>query len=220
MSSTTTTPKTASAPKAPRASKAAKNAAAAATEVAPVPAPAPVPVVSEPVVAAPEPVVASTEAESGLSLSEEFNQVVTQLTSVRTLLAGLTSQVRQLQRRSEKELRTAQKSGKKVRKTTGNRNPSGFVKPTPISDALAAFLKKPAGTQMARTEVTREINQYIRAHNLQDPQNGRKINPDKDLRKLLNVEKNGELTYFNLQRYMSPHFIKTAAATATAAASQ
>uniref|UniRef100_A0A6C0BT83 DM2 domain-containing protein n=1 Tax=viral metagenome TaxID=1070528 RepID=A0A6C0BT83_9ZZZZ len=216
MSSTTTTPKTASAPKAPRASKASKNAAAAA--VAEVPVPAPAPVVSEPVVV-PEPVAASTEAESGLSLSEEFNQVVTQLTSVRTLLAGLTSQVRQLQRRSEKELRTAQKSGKKVRKTTGNRNPSGFVKPTPISDALAAFLKKPAGTQMARTEVTREINQYIRAHNLQDPQNGRKINPDKDLRKLLNVEKNGELTYFNLQRYMSPHFIKTAAAT-TASASQ
>ena len=125
---------------------------------------------------------------------------------------------RQLQRRSEKELRTAQKSGKKVRKATGNRNPSGFVKPTPISDALAAFLKKPAGTQMARTEVTREINTYIRAHNLQDPANGRKINPDVPLRKLLNVEKNGELTYFNLQRYMSPHFIKVVAVAAATAA--
>jgi chromatin remodeling complex protein RSC6 len=213
MSSTTATTKTAAAPKAPRAPKAAKAAAAPVAEVA---APAPAPVV----VAAPAPVVAetavATEAvESGVSLSEEFNQVVTQLTSVRTLLAGLTTQVRQLQRRSEKELRTAQKSGKKVRKATGNRNPSGFVKPTPISEALATFLGKPAGTQMARTEVTREINQYIRAHNLQDPANGRKINPDAKLRKLLNVEKNGELTYFNLQRYMSPHFIKAAPAVAS-----
>jgi upstream activation factor subunit UAF30 len=211
MSSTTATPKTAAAPKAPRAPKAAKAAAAAAAEVVATPAPV---VVAAP----PAPVVVEATAaeavESGLSLSEEFNQVVTQLTSVRTLLAGLTTQVRQLQRRSEKELRTAQKSGKKVRKATGNRNPSGFVKPTPISDALAAFLGKKPGDQMARTEVTREINQYIRAHNLQDPQNGRKINPDAKLRKLLNVEKNGELTYFNLQRYMSPHFIKVAAATA------
>ena len=215
MSSTTATPKTAAAPKATRAPKAAKAAAAAAPVEVAAPAPAPV-VVAAPVVAAAEPVVADAAAETGATLSEEFNQVVTQLTSVRTLLAGLTTQVRQLQRRSEKELRTAQKSGKKVRKATGNRNPSGFVKPTPISDALAAFLKKPAGTQMARTEVTREINTYIRAHNLQDPANGRKINPDAPLRKLLNVEKNGELTYFNLQRYMSPHFIKAAAA-ATAA---
>ena len=207
MSSTTATPKTA-APKAPRAPKAPKTAvaeavAAPAVVAAPAPAPAPV-VVAE----------AAEAVESGLSLSEEFNQVVTQLTSVRTLLAGLTTQVRQLQRRSEKELKTAQKSGKKVRKATGNRNPSGFVKPTPISDALASFLGKKPGDQMARTEVTREINQYIRAHNLQDPQNGRKINPDAKLRKLLNVEKNGELTYFNLQRYMSPHFIKVAAAPA------
>ena len=213
MSSTTATPKTATAPKAPRAPKAAKTAVAATEVVAPAPV----------VVATPAPVVEAVVApaeavESGVSLSEEFNQVVTQLTSVRTLLAGLTTQVRQLQRRSEKELRTAQKSGKKVRKATGNRNPSGFVKPTPISDALAAFLGKKPGDQMARTEVTREINQYIRAHNLQDPQNGRKINPDAKLRKLLNVEKNGELTYFNLQRYMSPHFIKVvAAAPATAA---
>ena len=214
MSSTTATPKTAAAPKAPRAPKAAKAAAAAVVEPVVVAAPAPAPVVE---VAAPA--VAATEAvESGASLSDEFNQVVTQLTSVRTLLAGLTTQVRQLQRRSEKELRTAQKSGKKVRKATGNRNPSGFVKPTPISDTLATFLGKPTGTLMARTEVTREINQYIRAHNLQDPANGRKINPDAKLRKLLNVEKNGELTYFNLQRYMSPHFIKVVAAAAATAA--
>ena len=218
MSSTTATPKTAAAPKAPRAPKAAKAVAAVAVEpvVVAAPAPAAAPVVD---VAAPAPVVAATDAaETGASLSEEFNQVVTQLTSVRTLLAGLTTQVRQLQRRSEKELKTAQKSGKKVRKATGNRNPSGFVKPTPISDALAAFLKKPAGTQMARTEVTREINSYIREKKLQDPANGRKINPDGPLRKLLNVEKNGELTYFNLQRYMSPHFIKAAVVAAAAAA--
>jgi chromatin remodeling complex protein RSC6 len=61
---------------------------------------------------------------------------------------------------------------------------------------------------MARTDVTREINKYIRTNNLQDKENGRKINPDKKLTSLLKLKKGDELTYFNLQRYMSPHFAR------------
>jgi chromatin remodeling complex protein RSC6 len=62
---------------------------------------------------------------------------------------------------------------------------------------------------MARTEVTRDINKYIRAHNLQDVTNGRKIIPDAKLSALLKIGATDELTYFNLQRYMSPHFAKS-----------
>jgi len=91
---------------------------------------------------------------------------------------------------------------------SGRRVPSGFVKPSIISDELAVFLGKPAGTKMARTDVSKEINTYIRVHGLQDPFNGRKINPDEKLRKLLGVSPNDELTYFNLQKYMSRHFYK------------
>jgi upstream activation factor subunit UAF30 len=119
----------------------------------------------------------------------------------------LNANVRALQKRCDRELRAAQKASKKKRKS-GNRAPSGFVKPTKISLELATFLGKPKGTEMARTQVTREINQYIRANNLQDPENGRRILPDAKLRKLLNVGKTDVLTYFNLQRYMSPHFAK------------
>ena len=61
---------------------------------------------------------------------------------------------------------------------------------------------------MARTDVTREINQYIRTNSLQDKENGRKINPDTKLAALLKLKKSDELTYFNLQKYMSPHFAK------------
>jgi hypothetical protein len=89
-----------------------------------------------------------------------------------------------------------------------NRFISGFVKPSYISDELAIFLGKPVGTKMARTDVSKEINTYIRVHGLQSPYNGRVINPDEKLRKLLGVSPNDELTYFNLQKYMSPHFHK------------
>ena len=43
-----------------------------------------------------------------------------------------------------------------------NRQPSGFVKPAAISVELAKFLGKDKSTLMPRTEVTREINKYIR----------------------------------------------------------
>jgi chromatin remodeling complex protein RSC6 len=69
--------------------------------------------------------------------------------------------------------------------------------------------------------VTREINAYIRTNNLQDKENGRRINPDSKLKSLLKLKKGEELTYFNLQRYMSPHFAtakSTAAAVAISAA--
>lgn len=88
------------------------------------------------------------------------------------------------------------------------RVPSGFIRPTKISDELAIFLGKPVGTEMARTDVSRLINGYIRVNNLQDPKNGRNINPDAKLRVLLKIGQNEELTYFNLQKYMKHHFIR------------
>ncbi|MFY7731178.1 MAG: SWIB/MDM2 domain-containing protein, partial [Flavobacterium sp.] len=120
------------------------------------------------------------------------------------------------ERKWSREIKAAQKVSSKKKRKAGNRAPSGFVKPTKISDELASFLGKEKGTEMARTEVTREINSYIRTHKLQDKDNGRKINPDKKLASLLKLKGTDELTYFNLQRYMSPHFAKAAKETATA----
>tara|TARA_A100001015_G_C14728427_1_gene608834 strand:- start:84 stop:629 length:546 start_codon:yes stop_codon:yes gene_type:complete len=156
---------------------------------------------------APAVVEAKPAAPEVPSLGDQFTQLLSQLQSLRSQLTAVTSQVRALQKRSDRELKAAQKSGRKSRKS-GNRAPSGFVKPTKISVELATFLGKPKGSEMARTEVTREINTYIRAHKLQDPKNGRRILADAKLRKLLKLKKDDELTYFNLQRYMSPHFAK------------
>jgi len=152
------------------------------------------------------------------SLSDSFQELLGQLATLRSHLTSVTGQVRSLQKRSERELKNAQKAGRKRARKTGNRAPSGFVKPTKISKELAKFLGKPHGTEMARTEVTREINTYIRAHKLQDPKNGRRILADSKLRTLLKLKKEDELTYFNLQRYMSPHFAKSIKAQAAAAA--
>jgi chromatin remodeling complex protein RSC6 len=90
------------------------------------------------------------------------------------------------------------------------------VKPTRITNELATFLGKSHGTLIARTEVSREINKYIRANSLQDKSNGRKIIPDEKLSALLNISAEDELTYFNLQRFMKHHFIKESKVVAAA----
>jgi chromatin remodeling complex protein RSC6 len=75
-----------------------------------------------------------------------------------------------------------------------------------ISQELAEFLGKEAGDMMSRVEVGKEINAYITANQLKD---GRNINPDAKLTKLLRIGKDDVLTYFNLQKYLKIHFIKT-----------
>ena len=174
------------------------------------------PVVVEPV-AVEAPVVAETAIDPIAVVLNESTEFIAKLTQLGSYIAKLKSEYRMLEKQMIRELKLAQKNVAKRKRKVGNRAPSGFVKPTLISDELATFLEKPTGTEMARTDVTREINKYIRAHDLQDKSNGRKINPDNKLSSLLKLQSTDELTYFNLQKYMSIHFQKSAATLAAAA---
>ena len=157
-------------------------------------------------------VVENVNSVSDVSvITDSFTEFMTKFQSLVQSMAALKVDFKTLEKKAVREIKAAQKEKAKRRRKTGNRSPSGFVKPTLISSELAKFLGKPSGTEMARTEVTREINGYIRQHSLQDKENGRKINPDKALASLLKIKSGDELTYFNLQRYMSPHFAKAGA---------
>lgn len=194
---------------APAVEKKAKAPKAKAPKVDAAPAPAPP---AEPVAAGPSDVPADAEAP----LAEQSVEFLAKLQQLSVMISTLKSEYRALEKKWSREVKSAQKVSSKRKRKAGNRAPSGFVKPTKISDELASFLGKDKGTEMARTEVTRDINKYIRTHNLQDKENGRKINPDTKLAALLKLKKTDELTYFNLQRYMSPHFAKATKETATA----
>ena len=162
---------------------------------------------TEPVVSQVD-VPVSIDLETDAQVAEKSVEFLAKLQQLGVLISSLKTEYRVLEKQWTRELKTAQKQSSKRKRKAGNRAPSGFVKPTRISDELAKFLEKPSGSEMARTEVTRDINKYIRTHNLQDKENGRKINPDTKLATLLKLKKTDELTYFNLQRYMSPHFAK------------
>jgi chromatin remodeling complex protein RSC6 len=173
-----------------------------AAKTAPAPTPSTAPVVEAATVATEE---AAPEAST---VFDQFSAFMGKLQAVSASMSSLRTEFRGLERQVSRELKAAAKITAKRKRKTGNRAPSGFVKPTLISNELASFLGKPVGTEMARTEVTREINSYIREHKLQDKDNGRKIIADKKLTGLLKLKKGDELTYFNLQKYMSPHFAK------------
>lgn len=142
------------------------------------------------------------------SLTDEFASILSQVQVLTQNLTGLKNSLKLLEKKTARELKQANKAKKKSKHAKANRQPSGFVKPTLISDELAAFLGKPKGSELARTDVTKEINCYIREHKLQDPTNGRRIQADDKLKELLHLTSEDELTYFNLQKYMSPHFAK------------
>ena len=172
---------------------------AAPVEAAPAPAPEPVAVATEPV-------------DPSAVMSQKLSEFSAKLQQLVGLFSAVKNDFKTLEKTVTREMKAAIKASSKKRRNTGNRKPSGFIKPTRISDELAGFLGKTIGTEMARTEVSKEINAYIQAHKLQDKQNGRIIHADAKLSKLLKLQKSDELTYFNLQRYMKHHFQKADAA--------
>ena len=128
---------------------------------------------------------------------------------------ALKSNIKNIAKFSSRVSKNADKSTK--RKKNAKTRPSGFEKPTPISDELAVFFGKELGSLMARTEVSKQIHEYVMTQKLQNEKNRRIIHPDPKLKQLLNVN-NDELTYFNLQKYLKFHFKKDVAAVAVAKA--
>ena len=140
-------------------------------------------------------------------VGEQFSGVLSTLSSFRSQITMLQNQVKALEKTVGKQMRTFAREAKK-NKNKGNRKPSGFAVPTKISDALCVFMQKPKGSTAARTEVTQYIIKYIKDNDLQWNENRKIIKPNNLLKNLLNVKKNEEVTYFNIQRFMNKHFIK------------
>ena len=140
-------------------------------------------------------------------IGKQFEGIIQTLSTFRQSITALQTQIRGLEKSVRKEMKSLQKEAAKNR-NKGNRRPSGFAKPSKVSSELCAFMKKDVGTEIARTEVTQYLIQYIKDNGLQFAGNKKIIMPDATLKKLLNVKDGEEVTYFNLQRLMNRHFVK------------
>ena len=202
----------------PAASRPVKNTKPAPSESAKSAAPAkavkkdtkPAAAPAEAAPAAAENVVATpTVADTIASLEQEFSTVIATLGRLSSDLTKIKTELRAYHSHATREVKAAAKAkGRRSKPRAGGRPASGFVKPTLISNELATFLGVKAGTEMARTEVTKALHAYIQQHKLKNKDNGRIIEADGALSKLLKLQKGEQLTYFNLQKYMTPHFAK------------
>jgi chromatin remodeling complex protein RSC6 len=153
--------------------------------------------------------VVDTESKNMVLLRSQFQKLLSDLSKIKLQITQVQNSTRSIEKNVKKEIRSLErKLGKTKNKPV--RKPSGFAVPTKISKELCNFMNVEEGVKMARTEVTQYIISYIKTKKLQDSNNGRKIKPDKALKSLLNVKKNQDLTYFNLQKYMNKHFVKEA----------
>lgn len=162
----------------------------------------------------------TADASTGVNdhIGKQFEGIIQTLSTFRCTITALQAQIRGLEKSVRREMKSLQKEAAKNR-NKGNRRPSGFAKPSQVSPELCSFMKKEVGTEIARTEVTQYLIQYIKDNSLQFAGNKKIIVPDNTLKKLLNVKDGEEVTYFNLQRLMNRHFVKSSSSSASASTS-
>lgn len=122
--------------------------------------------------------------------------------------------------RVHKALRVIESDAKKVLKMKSiNRKAdatSGFMKPVMISEEMAKFTGLDKNGSFPRPTITKFVCDYIKSHNLQNPNDRREFKVDSALQKLLKYNPNDPprdekgqaipMTYFRLQKYMQHHF--------------
>ena len=138
-----------------------------------------------------------------MDFSEDFTDILDNLIQIKKNITVVQNQIKTLESRVKKD-QNKQKKNKQRKKTI-----SGFAKPSKISDQLCEFMGMEKGTELARTEVTKYLHEYIKKNSLQVETNKTLIVPDTNLKTLLALEDDvsKEIHFFSLQKYMNKHFV-------------
>ena len=130
------------------------------------------------------------------------------LETIQTEIAALHAEVKILTKIVRKIKSTQEDpDGEKAKARATN---NGFNRKQEVSPKLRAFLGLADDEFISRSEVTKFITRYITERGLKHPENGRQLILDDVLRDLLAPPAGVQVTYLNLQKYLSPHYVKTA----------
>jgi chromatin remodeling complex protein RSC6 len=130
------------------------------------------------------------------------NECLVEITALRNELKSLTKIVRKIKAKLDDP------NGEKSAKRAKN---NGFNREQKISEELRTFLGLPEGQLVSRSTVTKSINEYVKANGLKHPDNGRILVLDQKLRDLLKPPADVQVTFLNLQKFLSPHYTKVEA---------
>jgi len=130
------------------------------------------------------------------------DECLAEITALRNELKSLTKIVRKIKAKLDDP------NGEKSAKRAKN---NGFNREQKISEELRIFLGLPEGQLVSRSTVTKSINEYVKANGLKHPDNGRILVLDQKLRDLLKPPADVQVTFLNLQKFLSPHYTKVEA---------
>lgn len=125
--------------------------------------------------------------------------ILAEIAALRNDVKALAKIVRKV--RATQEDPTGEKSSSRAKN-------NGFNREQKISEKLRAFMGLPEGQLVSRSSVTRAINKYVKDKGLKDPENGRMLVLDDTLRDLLEPPEDVQVTFLNLQKYLSPHYTR------------
>lgn len=121
-------------------------------------------------------------------------------------IAALRSEVKSLAKLCRKiKAKQDDPDGSKAKARASN---NGFNRQQKVDDELRQFLGLQPDQLISRSDVTKRINEYISSKGLKHPENGRQIILDDALRSLLKPPADVVVTFLNLQKYLSPHYVK------------
>jgi chromatin remodeling complex protein RSC6 len=150
----------------------------------------------------------SQETVSPMTTHEKFDLLIKDFSALMETTKSLSARMKVLQKEVNK--------GKRTRKPPQEVDPdappktSALHKPVAISNELCKFLGFEPDTEHSRRDVTQGINDYIKKHELQDPANRRFMllteKPEGLALKALLRDPDQPVTFFNIQRYLKPHF--------------
>jgi chromatin remodeling complex protein RSC6 len=128
-----------------------------------------------------------------------LENIETELAAIRNDIKNLAKVIRKIKTKQDDP------DGEKAKARSVN---NGFNRKQEISPKLREFMGIKEGELVSRSEVTKYINKYILDKGLKHPENGRQIILDDTLKTLLNPPVDEQVTYLNIQKYLSPHYIK------------
>ena len=130
---------------------------------------------------------------------EHCEQILSELASIRSDIKSLSKIVRKIKAKQDDP------TGEKAASSAKN---NGFNRKQAISEKLRKFLDLPEGELVSRSTVTRAINKYVTENSLKHPDNGRILMLDDKLKDLLQPPEDVQITFLNLQKYLSPHYTR------------
>jgi upstream activation factor subunit UAF30 len=128
--------------------------------------------------------------------------ILAEIAAIRNDIKSLAKIVRKIRATQEDP------TGEKIASRAKN---NGFNREQKISEDLRKFLGLPEGQLVSRSQVTRAVNKYVKDNGLKHPDNGRVLVLDQKLKDLLKPPEGVQVTYLNLQKYLSPHYSKVEA---------